>query len=200
MTGRTAHGNRLGLGLTGFVLLAGGGYVLARSLGAFGPAQAQQILYILNVATWITNNTWVWIAVAAAGAIIAILALRWLAVQFRSERLRRLIADTDSTSGVGELTAGRTVLPASALSTAVGREIQDYPGVRSVRAHLTGDPDQPQLNLTVTVDPEADVPRIRRRIVDEAVAHARTTLDAPDLATQLRLAVARPTRDRRNYI
>jgi len=56
------------------------------------------------------------------------------------------------------------------------------------------------MNLNVTVDPDVDVPRVRRRIVDEAVAHARTALDTPDLATQLRLTVARPTRDHRNYI
>jgi hypothetical protein len=53
------------------------------------------------------------------------------------------------------------------------------------------------MNLNVTVDPDVDVPRVRRRIVDEAVAHARTALDTPDLATQLQLTVARPTRDHR---
>ena len=35
-TARTARGNRLGLALSGIVLLAGGGYLIARSLGAFG--------------------------------------------------------------------------------------------------------------------------------------------------------------------
>ena len=108
--------------------------------------------------------------------------------------------DTDpSGPGAADVAGGRTDPPAGALSTAVGSEIQTYPGVRSVHA-LTGDPDQPQMNLNVTVDPDVDVPRVRRRIVDEAVAHARTALDTPDLATQLKLTVARPTRDHRNYL
>ena len=121
-------------------------------------------------------------------------------MQLRTERLNRLIVDTDpSGPGAADVAVGRTDPPAGALSTAVGSEIQTYPGVRS-DAHLTGDPDQPQMNLNVTVDPDVDVPRVRRRIVDEAVAHARTALDTPDLATQLKLTVARPTRDHRNYL
>ena len=35
-TARTARGNRLGLALTGLVLLIGGGYLITRSLGGFG--------------------------------------------------------------------------------------------------------------------------------------------------------------------
>ena len=134
------------------------------------------------------------------GRCFSILALRWLIVQLCTERLNRLIVDTDpSGPGAADVAGGRTDPPAGALSTAVGSEIQTYPGVRS-DAHLTGDPDQPQMNLNVTVDPDVDVPRVRRRIVDEAVAHARTALDTPDLATQLKLTVARPTRDHRNYL
>jgi hypothetical protein len=201
MTNRTARGNRVGLAVTGLVLLTAGGYVLARSLGAFGSTQARQPVYTDAEAGWIRTTIWIWLAVAAVGVMIAILALRWLIVQLRTERLNRLIVDTDAGAvDVADVAVGRTDLPAGALSTAVGSEIQTYPGVRSVHAYLTGDPDQPQLNLNVTVDPDVDVPRVRRRIVDEAVAHARTALDTPDLATQLRLTVARPTRDHRNYI
>ena len=201
MTNRTARGNRVGLAVTGLVLLTAGGYVLARSLGAFGSTQARQPVYTDAEAGWIRTTIWIWLAVAAVGVMIAILALPWLIVQLRTERLNRLIVDTDAgAADVADVPVGRTDLPAGALSTAVGSEIQTYPGVRSVHAYLTGDPDQPQLNLNVTVDPDVDVPRVRRRIVDEAVAHARTALDTPDLATQLRLTVARPTRDHRNYI
>jgi len=186
MTNRTARGNRVGLAVTGLVLLIAGGYVLARSLGAFGSTQARQPVYTDAEAGWIRTTIWIWLAVAAVGVMIAILALRWLIVQLRTERLNRLIVDTDAGAVDGaDVAVGRTDLPAGALSTAVGSEIQTYPGVRSVHAYQTGDPD---------------VPRVRRRIVDEAVAHAPTALDTPDLATQLRLTVARPTRDHRNYI
>jgi len=199
MSGRTARGNRVGLGLTGLTLLAAGGYALTRSLGGFGPAQAEQPLYPETIATWLHTNTWIWLIVAALAVIIGIIAVRWLLVQLRTERLHRVVVDLDP-RGIGDLAAGRSALPAAALTTAVGREIQTYPGVRAVRSYLTGAPDQPQLNLNVTLDANADAPRIHDRIVTEAVAHARTTLDNPDLPTQLRLNVARPTRDRRNYI
>ena len=199
MSGRTARGNRVGLGLTGLVLLAAGGYALTRSLGWFGPAQATEPLYPAEVATWLHANTWIWLIIAALGVIIGVLAVRWLLVQLRTERLHRVVVDLDPDS-TGYLAAGSSVLPSAALTTAVSQEIQTYPGVRAVRSYLTGAPDQPQLNLNVTLDAAADAPRIRARIVTEAVAHARTTLDNPGLPTQLRLSVARPTRDRRNFI
>ena len=72
------------------------------------------------------------------------------------------------------------MLPANALTTAVGEEIRNYPGVRAVTAYLVGDPDQPELHAIITLAADADVPGIRRRIVSEAVAHARMTLDAPE--------------------
>ena len=200
MTDRTARGNRVGLAVTGFVLVAAGGYGLARSLGAFGAEPAGTVLYIPAVGAWVEGNSWVWLAVAALGVVLAILAARWLAVQFRSDRLNRLIADIDPTAGATRLAAGLTVLPANALTAAVGEEIRNYPGVRSVTAYLIGDPDQPELHAIITLAADADVPGIRRRIVSEAVAHARTTLDAPDMPTQVLVAVARPRRDRRHYI
>jgi hypothetical protein len=87
MTNRTARGNRVGLAVTGLVLLTAGGYVLARSLGAFGSTQARQPVYTDAEAGWIRTTIWIWPAVAAVGVMIAILALRWLIVQLRTERL-----------------------------------------------------------------------------------------------------------------
>ena len=72
---------------------------------------------------------------------------------------------------------GRTDLPANALAAAVGQEIENYPGVSKVHAGVTGRPDQPALRLTVTVDPAADLARVRRRITGEAIANARIALD-----------------------
>lgn len=200
MSSRTARGNRLGLGIVGIAALGLGGYTLARSLGAFGADQASEPVYTESVASWIHQHTWVWIAVAVVAVIIALLALRWLLVQLRAERMNRVVIDRDRDADRPDLPAGGSVLPASALTTAVGREIEDYPGVRSVRAHLSGAPDQPALHLKVVIDADADLARVRHRIVTGALANARIALDDPRLPAQLQLAVAKPGGDRQTEL
>lgn len=200
MSSRTPRGNRIGLGIVGLLALAAGGYLLARSLGAFGAGPAQEPVYTDPVATWIHQHSWIWIALAVVAVLIALLAVRWLLVQLRTERLGRVdIAPARATAGP-ELPAGSSILPASALTTAIGREIEDYPGIRSVRAFLTGAPDQPALHLKVVIDADADVARVRQRIVGGAIANARIALDDPQLPAQLQLAVARPVTDRRTEL
>ena len=209
---RTARGNRIGLGVVGVLLLAAGGYTLARSLGAFGREQADAPVYSERTASWIhAQQPWIWITLAALGVIVALLALRWLLVQFRTERLGRIAMDTDlgpepdghpDDGGAvgGAVGAGRTTLPTNALTGAIGQEIDSYPGVRAVTVHVAGRPDRPELRLEVTIDADADPARIRTRIVDEAIAHAKLALDTQFLPTQLLLAVNRPPRNVRTYI
>lgn len=204
MSSKSARGNRIGLGVVGVLLLAAGGYVLARSLGAFGAERADAPVYTERDASWIhAQQPWIWITLAAVGVIVALLALRWLLVQLRTERLGRIAMDTDLDADpeyAGDLGVGRTALPTSALTTAIGQEIDGYPGVRAVAVHVAGRPDRPELRLEVTIDSDADPARIRARIVDEAIAHAKTALDTEVLPTQLLLAVNRPPRNVRTYI
>ena len=204
MSSKTARGNRIGLAVVGVLLLAAGGYVLARSLGAFGTEQADAPVYAERTASWIhAQQPWIWITLAAIGVIVALLALRWLLVQLRTDRLGRIAMDTDlalDPDDDGDLGAGRTTLPTSALTTAIGHEIDGYPGVRAVTVHVAGRPDRPELRLEVTIDSDADPARIRTRIVDEAIAHAKLALDTQFLPTQLLLAVNRPPRNVRTYI
>jgi hypothetical protein len=204
MSSKTARGNRIGLAVVGVLLLAAGGYVLARSLGAFGTEQADAPVYAERSASWIhAQQPWIWITLAAIGVIVALLALRWLLVQLRTDRLGRIAMDTDlalDPDDDGDLGAGRTTLPTSALTTAIGQEIDGYPGVRAVTVHVAGRPDRPELRLEVTIDSDADPARIRTRIVDEAIAHAKAALDTEFLPTQLLLAVNRPPRNVRTYI
>ena len=216
MSSKTARGNRIGLGVVGVLLLAAGAYVLARSLGAFGTEQADAPVYSERTASWIhAQQPWIWIAFAAVGVIVALLALRWLLVQLRTERLGRIAMDTDlgaeppytddreytaDPDYSDDLGAGRTSLPTSALTAAIGQEIDGYPGVRAVKVHVAGRPDLPELRLEVTIDADADPARIRTRIVEEAIAHAKAALDTEFLPTQLLLAVNRPPRNVRTYI
>ncbi len=195
-TARTARGNRIGLGLIGVILLAGGGYLVSRSLGVFG--QRQDPIYAAGTADWVHNQRpWLWLTIAAISVVAVVLLVRWLLVQLRSDSLNRIAVDVDQDSNRGY---GRTDLPAGALAAAVGQEIENYPGVSRVRAGLTGRPDQPALRHTVTVDPTADLARVRHRITGEAIENARIALDAQHLPTRLQLAVGRQGRPRRNAI
>jgi hypothetical protein len=197
-TARTARGNRLGLALTGLVLLIIAGYLFARSLGAFGSQQANVPIYSDSTAGWVHDQRpWFWIVLAVIAVILAVLVIRWLLVQLRSDSLNRVALDTDT---AGDRGSGRADLPANALTSAVGQEIDSYPGVGKVHASLAGRPDQPKLRLKVTIDPDADLARVRRRITGEALAHARTALDTDHLPTQLRLIVGRRAKPKRNEI
>ena len=197
-TARTARGNRIGLSLTGLVLLAGGGYLLARSAGAFGAQQAADPVYPDSTVDWVhTARPWLWLTIAAVAVVVGILAVRWLLVQLRSDSLNRVVLDSDRT---GEPGAGLTDLPSRAVAGAVGREIDSYPGISRVHAGLTGRPDEPELLLRVTVDPDADLARIRRRITGEALRNARTALDTAHLPTRLQLIVGRRSRPGRTEI
>ena len=199
-TRRTARGNRIGLGLLGLVLLITGGAILVRSTGLFGGilGPAGESVYSDTTAGWVHDQRpWLWLTIAAVGVLVALLALRWMLVQLRSDRLGRLMVDTDHTDVPA---SGRADVPAGAVTTAVGEEVDAYRGVQKVRVALTGRPDQPELRLTVTADPDADLSRLRRRITGEALAHARSSLDTDRLTTHLHLIVGRRARVKGNQI
>ncbi len=199
-TRRTARGNRIGLGLLGLVLLVAGGAIVIRSTGLFGGllGPAADPVYSDGTAAWVHDQRpWLWLTIAAVGVLVALLALRWLLVQLRTDRLGRLMLDTDD---VGVPASGRADVPAGVVTAAVGEEVDTYRGVQKVRVALTGRPDQPELRLTVTADPDADLSRIRRRITGEALAHARSALDTDRLTTHLHLIVGRRARIKGNQI
>ena len=86
MTRHTARVSRAGLILTGLILLAGGGAALARSLGAFPTVLGRSTAPLLSHAQtrYPTGHAWVWPVAAVAAAVIALLALWWLAAQTRT--------------------------------------------------------------------------------------------------------------------
>lgn len=199
-TRRTARGNRIGLGLLGLVLLVAGGAIVIRATGLFGGllGPAGDPVYSDTTASWVHDQRpWLWLTIAAVGVLAALLALRWLLVQLRSDRLGRLMVDTDHRDVPA---SGRADVPAGVVTSAVGQEVDGYRGVQKIRVALTGRPDQPELRLTVTADPDADLSRLRRRITGEALAHARAALDTDRLTTHLQLIVGRRARIKGNQI
>ncbi len=190
MTRHTARVSRAGLILIGLILLAGGGAALVRGLGAFPAALGRSTAGLLSHAQvrYPAKHAWVWPIVAAGAAIVALLALWWLAAQTRTRAVRRLSLESDRTHGV-------TVLPADAATGAITDELESYPGIRHAAADLRGSPAAPRMQLSVTAEDRTDPVLLRTRIEAEALAHLRAALELDTMPTVLYIRFI-PARDR----
>jgi hypothetical protein len=184
--------NRTALTLLGLLLLVTGTAGLVTSIGGFGKAFSHRTLFDNRVSRWIGDHGhWLWPVAAVLGAILALLALRWLiALLLSGDRAGDLNIKTK------DRRLGRTTLRPGALSDALSTEIESYRGVHAAKARVLGDPHRPQLVVTVTAHGGADVAALRHRIEADALAHARQALDSPDLPIQLDLDVSRHTSQR----
>ena len=171
------------LTLLALVLLAVGGYGLARGYGAFGDAQAADPILGDDVRDFVSRNAnWFWPLAAVLSLLVAWLGLRWLLAQFSTPAVSRLPVRADG--------PGHTELVASGATAALARDIEDYPGVRSARARLVSDHPSPEVEVTVDVHDDADVPGIRRRIEEHALARFRSALELQELRSQVHVRLA----------
>ncbi|MFC4127759.1 alkaline shock response membrane anchor protein AmaP [Nocardia rhizosphaerae] len=177
---RPARLNRGVLGILGLILVAGGAAVLAVHLGAVDQVDPSAAL----VPGTDDPPRWVQFVVLAVAVVVALAALRWLAAQFG--RLPK--HETWRLGGPGE--RGDTVLGSGAAAAAVADDVTAYPGVRAVTARLTGGPAAPDLHLVVEVEPEADLPELRRRIRDHALVRLCSALEltAVPVSAEFRIA------------
>lgn len=176
--------NRVMLALLGLLLLAGGVVALVRSFGGFGDVYARDSMITRAEGRYVDRNgAWLWTVVAVAAGVIALLALRWLLAQLRSDRVSSLELESDDRLGT-------TTLQSSAVTSAVCEEIESYRGVSSAKARLLHSAEQPDLVLEVSLDERADIAATRSRIESEAITHARQALDKPGLSAQLTLKPA----------
>lgn len=81
---------------------------------------------------------------------------------------------------------------ASGATAALARDIEEYPGVRSARARLLGDHPAAEVEIIVDVHDGADVPALRRRIEEHALARFRQALELADLRSQVHVRPAEP--------
>ncbi|MDQ3643651.1 MAG: alkaline shock response membrane anchor protein AmaP, partial [Actinomycetota bacterium] len=126
------------LTLLALVLLAVGGYGLARGYGAFGDARAADPVLGDDVRDFVSRNAdWFWPLAAVISLLIAWLGLRWLLAQISTPTVSRLPVRADG--------PGHTELVASGATTALARDIEDYSGVRSARALLVSDHPSPEV-------------------------------------------------------
>ena len=181
--------NRVLLALLGLLLLAAGVLTLVRSFGGLGSSLADDpVLGAPQERLFQDYSPWAWIGVAVVAGLLALLALRWLLAQLRTDRAGDLELETDDRRG-------STTLHPGAVTAAVCEEVESYRGVRAASARLLHDARHPELVLQVDLEARADIAQTRERVENEAVAHVRQALELAQLRTRL---VLRPTaRERR---
>lgn len=137
-------------------------------------------------ASWLTTATtqgwWPW-AVGAAGVLLVLLALRWLLAHVPGRRL------TDVRLRGGNKT-GRLTADLSALAAAGADSVLATPGVRSASGKAVDDRGRRTLQLTVTLDPTADL-AVVVAATDQACRDLGAALGDPDTATRVHLHTAR---------
>jgi hypothetical protein len=186
MSRHTAHVSRIGLVIIGLILLLGAGAVLARGLNASTSVlgSSHGALLTHSQAQYPTRHSWVWPVAAAVSAVIALLALWWMAAQTSTKTVRSLPLEPERLHGT-------TVLPATAVTGAVTDELESYPTIRAANAVLRGSATRPNLDLAVTAENRADPATVRSSIETEALPHMRTALEMETIPTVLRLSFSR---------
>ena len=190
---RTTRGNRTGLAAVGLALIVTGAGAVLLHLGVLGHRAAAAPIYPQEAAHWIRGHHWVFWLVACLALAIGVLALRWLLVQSRTDRVRQLSMDTESDQGPDD---GRTCLLAAAVTTAAARQAETVGGVSRASAQICGRATAPELWLTVRVDEDADIAAISDEMQSSIASDVRQALEMPDLPMYLTLQVSRRRRTR----
>ena len=175
--------NRTVLTLLALLLLAAGAYGLARGYGAFGDDQADDPVLTSDVRDFVSDNSdWFWPLAAVLSLVVAWLGLRWLLAQISTPTVHHLPVHSDG--------PGRTELQATGATSALAGDIEAYPGVRGARARIVSDDPSPEVEITVDVHDDADVPALRNRIEEHALERFRTALELRDLRSQVHIRLA----------
>ncbi|WP_338675755.1 alkaline shock response membrane anchor protein AmaP [Streptomyces sp. SCSIO 30461] len=176
--------NRLLLGLTGLVLFAAGGAVLAAALGAGVPSWwpwsgPGDVLLTQRARQHWRAESWWWPTVIAALAVLLLLGLWWLLAQFRRSRLAEILVE--SPDGEVALLRGR------ALESVLIGEVEDLDGVARARIGIHGRPTAPTVRVRLLLEPYASPEETLRRLAAEALTHARTSAGLEALPAEVRL-------------
>jgi hypothetical protein len=185
MNRRTARGNRIGLAVVGAALLLAGAAALARGLDLLPDLLGSPDAPVTDQATRdvAADQPWFWPVLAVVLVVIALLGLRWLIVQTRTDALGTLRLEPDA--GLGT-----TRLPARTVTGALSDDLGRSPYLRRVTATLTGNAARPHLHLAAAMAPTAEPGAVRER-VHEALDRSRQALEEPQLPTTVHLRAGR---------
>lgn len=178
--------NRTVLTLLALVLIAAGAYGLARGYGAFGDDQAADPVLGDDVREFVSDNaSWFWPLAAVVSLLVAWLGLRWLLAQISTPAVSHLPVHSEG--------PGHTRLLATGAAAALADDVEGYAGVRGARARIVSDHPSPEVELTVDVHDDADVPAIRTRIEDHALERFRSALELQELRSHVHIRLAERT-------
>jgi hypothetical protein len=182
---RTARGNRIGLAVVGLVLLLVGVAALVRAMDlipeVLGSADAPVTEQRLR--DFAADQPWFWVVLAIVLIMVALLALRWLGVQARSDAVRHLRLESD-------VRRGSTRMPAAAVTGAIEDDLAASPYLRGVQASLNGGPSRPRLKLSVTMDPAAEPEAVLDRTYEALDRYGRA-LEVPEAPALVMFRVGR---------
>jgi hypothetical protein len=169
--------HRLGLALTGVVLLCAGALALAGGFGAFGPAFRSAPVINGSLPRLGSASSGFWTAVAAVGGTLALAGLIGLTAQLKAVATRRV-----ALGRVAPRVAARVAT--ANLVDEVGR----MPDVHDVRVRLAGTLPRPRLVVTVTCAAGVDVALLQREI-GRPIQRARVAVGRSELHTVIRYRV-----------
>lgn len=165
--------NRVLLALIGLVLLAAGAFAILVNTGVLTLLDRESALAPGTA----RPPTWVLYTTAAAGVVVALLALRWLLAQLTpATKTRTWQLEEHAEHGGTELSTSTATAPFVADMTAC-------PGVHTARAALSGPGQSPRLAVVVGIEQDASVDDVRSYLGGHALPRLRQALDLADLPT-----------------
>ncbi len=181
MGARADRLNRVLLTLLGLLLLALGVLGLLPALDLLGD-RSDDLVLPREVEDFVTSNAgWLWPLVALLLLLLALIALRWLVEQLRTDR----VGDLDLTR---DRTSGETHLGASAITDALTTAVEQTPGVDSAAARVIRLHGRRVLLLKVRLADRADAAQVRRALAHGPLTDLRTVLGGmpwPDVRVEL---------------
>jgi hypothetical protein len=182
MGSRADRLNRVLLTVVGLLLLAAGATGLLLGSGLLGERFERRRVLSSDVVTFVEDNAeWFWPAVAVVLLLLALLALRWLLQQVRTDRVSQVDLTDDRNRG-------ETVIATGALTDALVDAVEQSPGVDDASARFVRVHGREQLLLHVRLADRTDLGAARQALADGPLADLRRVLgDAswPDVRVEL---------------
>ncbi len=181
---RSVGGDRWSITLLGLVLLAAGVLVALLAYGVFGAARAGRPLLdpmILDLlrAQQLPSR----VIAIVVGVLLVLLGLVWVARSLRPERRPDLVLDGGTGTSI--------VVNSSAAAAAVAAQAAGLPGVGRARARLVGTESAPALRVTLWLTDDAEVQEVLRRLDEQVLATARSSLGLAAIPVAVRLELDR---------